>query len=33
MVPWILLGLTIFLTVVWGFEYRDRRKGNDRDRG
>lgn len=31
MMPWILLGLTVFLTVVWVFEFRDRRK-KDRER-
>lgn len=29
--PWILLGLTIFLTLVWGLEEYDRRaKQKDR---
>lgn len=25
---WILFGLTAFLTLVWAFEMRDRRKSN-----
>lgn len=28
MMDWILLGLFIFLVVVWGFEEHDRRKRN-----
>jgi hypothetical protein len=26
MVPWILLGLALFLTVVWGLELHEHRK-------
>lgn len=28
---WILLGLTIFLAVVWGFEELDRRRSKEHD--